>query len=1009
MNNIFDIGGGGDGIRAAGSILDIRNNEFNVSGTGAMISHVDTGYASADEYGSLAFFSRNTWTGVGQTYNVTKSSVTVQSENIPIPNQAVNTTNPVTLVWEGRQSCPGCSDTTGGDWATQVLVPTCSVWPPQDFPLALEMTNNSTVFTYSNLTGLDTSNIYIATSPSKWSVQIRKAEIVKFRTIVEGVRVGDSTVLIEDSHGDDLYSLTTDSQGWTPEISLASDFHLDMTGGGPGGINPDRYADDEGENSCSDGIDNDGDLIYDSDDPDCQAGASSREMSLYYVTAYKFGKGYKKYSLTMHSQTGVLSEIISLENLEPSITVTQNDGHSFKRTVNFTGTAHDGQWAGIYASDELARWDQQGAVEEIQVKDPFTSDWIDMRLAVDDSNSNGEVTYNNHPYRHWYFEYDMSDQPENDYTFEFRSFDGVTESQIVTRTIKLNVEPPQIWVDSPVSGTTIDEGTVHFTGRASDAYSGVYGSDIQRIHFEIEGPDQGQGVPFYKLMDKPGGAAWSVDWDVRSVRTGTYNVKIWASDSAFCQVSVDECTPVEMTLEIENDNAIPVVQLLTPFDGQTITASEETLLSGVARDTDGDVSWVEIVIKDPQAGFMEMPEGQHSFVYDIMANGGWATTWDTTGLVHNYNYIVEVRSFDGTPDDESTPVEEGYSQTTSIQITIDNPPDQDNTRPSFNSTAWPDSVTIFCEETGASQNRCGTGYSIDLTEYFSDVDAGDSLSYYVYDNPDMFEDDYHAEVVLISGDGVANYNPISMSFYEPDMADWSLDAVVFEVRDNADSRVYSASLDLNVVGVSFTSTCAGLMVDGNFVAGCPEEIKQSDTLVFQGQGRPTVSVIGETGKGLRLANTAVGEDGTWTMEIPANRLEKGDNTIVFEYGDTEQPLNSDSTVTVEGGLEEGSGVLMWVFGGLGILILLAVLGGVFFFFFVEFEEEDYEDDLGEAAVEVDPYAWAKERQQQEVATAQTEVEAQPAVQQQAAAPAVSAGYPGWKWDAEQNKWVPDEQ
>jgi len=570
------------------------------------------------------------------------------------------------------------------------------------------------------------------------------------------------------------------------------------------------------------------------------------------------------------------------------------------------------------------------------------------------------------------------------------------------------VEPPQIWVDAPVSGTVIDDGVVHFAGRASDAYSGIFGSDIQRILFEIEGPDQGQGVNYYKQMDKPGGEAWSVDWDVRSVRTGTYHVKIWASDSAFCQVTVDECTPVEMTLEIENDNAIPVVQLLTPFDGQTITASEDTLLSGVARDTDGEVSWVEIVIKDPQAGFMERPEGPHSFVNEIMPNGGWATSWDTTGLVHNYNYIIEVRSYDGTPDDPSTPQEEGYSQPTSIQITIDNPPDQDNTMPAFNSTAWPDSVTIFCEETGASQNRCGTGYSIDLTQFFSDPDAGDSLSYYVLEQEGILEDNYHPEVITISSSGVANYNPLSMSFYEPDMADWSLQNVIFQVFDTAGSTISSAELDIYVVGVSFESACAGLMVDGNFVAGCPEEIKQTDILVYQGKGRPTVNVIGETGTGLRLGSTAVGDDGTWTMEIPANRLEKGGNTIVFEYGDIEQPLNSDSTITVEGGLDEGSGVFMWILGALGILVLIGVLGGVFFFFFVEFEEEDYEDDLGEPAVEVDPYAWAKERQQQEAAAVQTEAVVQPAVQQQAAAPAVS-GYPGWKWDAEQNKWIPDEQ
>ena len=988
LNNDIDIGGGGDGIRAVGAIIDVRGNTINSTGTGANIKHHNTGYAGDPQFGTLAFFSRNTWSGVGQTYNVTKSSITVQSENIPIPSAAANTSNPVNLAW------PDVEAAAWTNWETQVLVPTCSVWPPQHFPLALEMTNNSTVFTYSNLTGLDTSNIYIDTSPIKWAVQIRKAEIVKFRTVVEGIRVGGSTVLIEDSHGEDLYSLTTDSQGWTPEVSLASDFHLDMTGGGPGGINPDRYADDEGENSCSDGIDNDGDLIYDSDDPDCQAGPNSRELSLYYVSAYKFGKGYKKYSLTMTSQTGVLTEIVSLENLAPSLSVSQNDGHSFKRSVNFTGSSHDGQWAGIYASDELARWDQQGVVEQVQVKDPFTSDWLDMKLAVDDSSSEGEVTYNNHPFSHWYFEYDMSDQPEGDYTFEFRAYDGVTESQIITRTIKLNTEPPIVWVDGPASGANIDDGIVHFTGRASDAYSGIFGSDIQRIWFEVDGPNN-----YYNLFDKPGGTAWSADWTVGHLPSGTYLVKVWASDSAFCTNSPDECAPVELTLEVDNDNAIPVVQLLTPFDLQTITASEDTLLSGVARDTDGTVTKVEIVVKDPQAGFLEMPEGPHSLVTDIMANGGWATTWDTTNLVHNYHYIVEVRSFDGFE----------YSDAASIEIIIDNPPNQDNTRPAFNSTAWPDSVTIFCEETGASQNRCGSGYSIDLTQYFSDVDAGDSLSYYVLDQQDKFEDDYHAEVITIGSSGIANYNPLSMSFYFPDMADWSLEAVVFQVRDSAGSTISSATIDFDVVGVSFTSECAGLMVDGNFVAGCPTEVDKTDILVYSGHGRPTVNVIGETSAGLRLGSTAVGEDGNWMMEIGANRLEKGDNTIVFEYGNIEQPPNSDSQISVEGGADEGTGVFMWILMAVGALIVLGVFGAVFVFFFVEFEDEYESDLMQEEAEEVDAYAWAKQGQQQDAVAPVADAVATSSEPVAAAAPAAVSGYPGWKWDAEQNKWIPDNQ
>ena len=194
------------------------------------------------------------------------------------------------------------------------------------------------------------------------------------------------------------------------------------------------------------------------------------------------------------------------------------------------------------------------------------------------------------------------------------------------------------------------------------------------------------------------------------------------------------------------------------------------------------------------------------------------------------------------------------------------------------------------------------------------------------------------------------------------------------------------------------------MIDGAFVAGCPAEVSKDDIIVYSGNGRPSVNVIGETSAGLRLGSTAVGEDGKWMMEIGANRLEKGDNTIVFEYGNVEQPLNSDSQINVEGAADDGTSVFLWILMVVGALIVLAVLGAVFVFFFVEFEEE-YEDDLQEPAEEVDPYAWAKQAQQQQVATAPVEA-TEPVA---AAAPAAVSGYPGWKWDAEQNKWVPDNQ
>ena len=102
-----------------------------------------------------------------------------------------------------------------------------------------------------------------------------------------------------------------------------------------------------------------------------------------YYTGYKFGSGFARSDFTLSDTT--LQETINLANLAPSVSVTQSDGHSFRKVVNLTGSAHDGQLAGIYASDELAQWDQGGYVHEIQIKDPFTSEWGAAGLAVDTS------------------------------------------------------------------------------------------------------------------------------------------------------------------------------------------------------------------------------------------------------------------------------------------------------------------------------------------------------------------------------------------------------------------------------------------------------------------------------------------------------------------------------------------------------------------------------------------------------------------------------------------------
>ena len=966
----------GDGIRAIGALIDVQDNTFNVAGVGARIVHHDDNLGT--EYGTLAFFSGNTWVNVSQVYNITKSSVTVQSEMIPNPTSS--TTYPIGLSWPDAEAYPW------NNWAHQIILAPTKSMPPINFPLSLDMVNNSTVFTYANLTNFDLTKAYIDTSPIRWAVQVRRAELVRFRATVNGVRVGDANVLLEDAHGNDMYDITTDPFGFTPWISLASDFHLDFTGNGP---NPNHFAGDPGENSCSDGVDNDGDLLYDSDDPDCQQGSSTRELSKYFVTTYRFGKGYDKQAFNL---TGTLDMVVSLDNMVPTVTVSQVDGHSFKRMVNFTGSGWDGNiGTGIFGSDEQARWEQKGAIERVEIKTPASSSWNDTRYAVDDSGANGEVTLDNRPFRSWHFEYDMSLEPENDYTFEFRAWDGVDYSPVITRTIRLNTQAPVTYVITPTDGSTFDSGIVTFSGTASDPYNGVYGSDIDEVHFEIS-----SSVFNTTTVPVVGGPIWSWDWNfsgMPKVRTD-WTFRIWASDSSFCRGVIGECTPIELTLDIDNTNAPPLITLIEPYDMQVIRAGTDTIVSGVARDTDGDVSKVEIRILDPQDAMNERPPGPHSVVTNIAPNGAWSTIWDTSRLVHDFHYLVQARSKDG----------QLYSDWVQREIIIDNPPDANNLAPVYlaegdtvdlldgtsvtQEQTWERTHIIFCDENSQAPDRCGNGASIELAGWFFDPE-GEDMSIEVWDDPDTYDDDQCAEQIQIDINGRATYNPVAMSFYSPDMAEWSCSGMKFVAKDQFNSKAYSLEVDFVVNAVSFSVQRVG---SGN--------IDLDDSVTFIGTGRPTVEVVARSGlSSLRVGSAQISENGSWTIVVSASKLERGSNVVVFDY-DNERMSESGQSIQV-GDVDDGS-TFGWILWAVLSLVIIGLLGGVFVFFFVEFEEEEDDESLlmsEEAQGEEDVYAWGKQEQAAPV---------EPAVQAAAPQPAAQPTYPGWQWDAASNQWIPDQ-
>lgn len=961
----------GDGLRIKAGIVNVQDNNIETSEIGANISHYDDTYGS--KHGTIGYFSGNTYTNASQIYNISESRVTVQSEFIPDVSAPYY---PVMLEWTDSE-CPFAS------LDVCLKLPSSYEKVPQGMPLAIELVNNSTVFSFADLQNFDTSKIFVQNQNTEWGTQVRQGELVRYQVKSGGSNVADATVVIKDANGKPLYSMQTDAFGFTPQVSLPSDFMIDRNWNH---IVGEQNVDVPGtptvesitENSCSDGYDNDGDTKVDVDDTDCVNG---RELAFYTVEAFKFGKGENEFSFSL---TGGIDEVINLNNLPPSVTVDQIEGASFAQTITLTGSAWDGE-AGPYALDQIAYEKQFGLVQSVEIQPPGQQTWYS---AVDTSGANGEITRGNHPFKTWSFDWDMSGHPEgeSDVTFRIRSNDGLALSPVSVRDFKLNLVAPSLILSEPLDGSTHRDGNVLFSGTASDPYSGTQGSDIQNIWIDIEGPND-----YTSRFPIQGTTTWAYDWDFSDLPTGQYTFKVWASDSDFCIGDFDGCSYEERTINVNNDNVAPFVTLSSPGDATKVRADSATLVQGVARDTDGAVTRVEITIID-LASQTELFNGPNP-VTSFAPNGAWQTTWDTSNLIHDQQYEIVVKSYDG----------EDYSPEVRIRITIDNPSDSLNNAPTFNETLWPSVVTIFCDSGSSSSNQCGGGASVDLAQYFSDADVvSTNLIYDVFDSASSSEDDYYYGYITISANGVATYDPVdNIATLPSEISEWSLSGVQFEARDEFDSSVLSYPVTFLVKEVKFD-------VERDDVG---EIITTNDPASFSGTGLPDSKVIARYKEsGFKLNETRVDENGDWQMFISASQLASEERAdIIFEmdgqyYRTAEQGEDEQASFVIipEASVDEGIS-LLWII--IGIVVVLGLILAVGFVFFVEFEEEIdlAEEDQSTQETQADPYAWAK-KSTTEISAAGGE---QPAQAAQATQAAAASSHPGWIWDAQKGEWVAD--
>ena len=115
----------GDGLRIKAGIVNAQRNTIEVGGFAANVSLYDDPITK-DKFGSIAYFSGNTYTNASQVYNITESRVTVQSEYIP--DAGGNELYPVQMRWLGPE-CPYVLDEC-------LQVPPTAILPPAFMPLA---------------------------------------------------------------------------------------------------------------------------------------------------------------------------------------------------------------------------------------------------------------------------------------------------------------------------------------------------------------------------------------------------------------------------------------------------------------------------------------------------------------------------------------------------------------------------------------------------------------------------------------------------------------------------------------------------------------------------------------------------------------------------------------------------------------------------------------------------------------------------------------------------------
>ncbi len=415
--------------------------------------------------------------------------------------------------------------------------------------------------------------------------------------------------------------------------------------------------------------------------------------------------------------------------------------------------------------------------------------------------------------------------------------------------------PPEVSIDSPASGTTLDTSTPQIRGTAGSASTDDSNATLR---FFAGSSAVGRAV-LTETTSVASGGSWSLT--ASALGDGTYTVQASQSDATG---NIGTSAPVTFTIDTTPvDLTAPSVAVTDPQNGGTVSTSTPTI-RGTAGTAPGDAAQVQVTVSSSS------PTGDavQNLAATVAADGTWSVP---TAALADGPYVVQVTQTDAS----------GNVGTSSVTgFTVSTAP-LDSTPPAVTLTSPADGATVTDADmavTGSAGTAAGDAGTVDVQVFSGSAAVG-------------------APVQTVTGAGTSGAWTVTVPGLTP--GTYTLRAVQSDAAGNVGlSRPVTirrivpptiASLSPDVLGQGAASASVTLSGTG-FVP--------SSTVVFSGSG-VTPTVTARTATSLTLSVDVASAAATGNRDVTVTNSDGGTRTCTGCFSVVAGPtISSVSPTTV---------------------------------------------------------------------------------------------------------------